>query len=178
MPKARSKQTARCYLLTGKLGPAGRACALFRTIPNRSCPRLQAALPGGTALAGPEGCSSPGLSTTTATTASAQIQLCWVAVLLVRVDENATGDTWRGLATSATGCTSSRSRPPMVASPYARRRPRASGRSWPPSNCSSRPRSSTTRCRWDRGLQLSKSVRTQPLLSASSGALKSTACCS
>ena len=32
----------------------------------------------------------------------AHLQLCWLALLLIRVIENTTGDTWRNIATSST----------------------------------------------------------------------------
>ena len=36
----------------------------------------------------------------------AHVQLCWLALLLIRVVENATGESWRAFATSSNGCTS------------------------------------------------------------------------
>ena len=41
----------------------------------------------------PSGCAR--CSTTARTASAAHVQLCWLALLLVRVVENATGDTWR-----------------------------------------------------------------------------------
>src|SRR6266508_1211412 len=52
------------------------------------------------------------------------VQLCWLALLLIRVVENATADTWRN----------------------ARPRPQGTGPSWPPSNSVSRHGSSTSPC--------------------------------
>ena len=74
----------------------------------------------------------------------AHVQLCWLALLLIRVAENATGDTWRNLrheldrmhlVTLATADGASPNAPP---SPAARRP------SSPRSTCPNRPGSSTS----------------------------------
>ena len=74
----------------------------------------------------------------------AHVQLCWLALLLIRVVETATGDTWRNLAheldrmhlvTLATDHGTSPNAPPS---------PPGNERSSPRSNCPNRPGSSTS----------------------------------
>jgi hypothetical protein len=49
----------------------------------------------------------------------AHVQLCWLALLLLRVAETETGDTWRNLRNELDRCTSSRSPPATAPSPNA-----------------------------------------------------------
>ena len=51
----------------------------------------------------------------------AHVQLCWLALLLIRVIETATCDTWRNTATSSTGCIWTPSPPPAARSPRDQR---------------------------------------------------------
>jgi len=65
----------------------------------------------------------------------AHVQLCWLALLLIRVAETRTGHTWRNLRTNSTACTWSPSPPPTAASPNARPSPATRRPSWLRSTC-------------------------------------------
>ena len=74
----------------------------------------------------------------------AHIQLCWLALLLLRVIENATGYTCATPASNSTGCTWSPWPPAPAGSPNAPQPPPANRPCSAPSTCPNRPGSSTS----------------------------------
>jgi len=72
------------------------------------------------------------------------VQLCWLALLLIRVAETSTGQTWRTLHQELIGCTWSPWPPATARSPSARCSPRGRRPSSPRWDCPSRPASSTS----------------------------------
>jgi Transposase DDE domain len=74
----------------------------------------------------------------------AHVQLCWLAMLLIRVAETRTGDTWRNLRHELDAYTWSPWPPPTAASRNAPPSPPATRPSWPPSTCPNPPNTSTS----------------------------------
>lgn len=66
------------------------------------------------------------------------VQLCWLALLLIRAIENTTGQTWRNIAHELDRMTWSPWPPHRAMSPSARRPPLARSRPSTPSNCPNR----------------------------------------
>ena len=73
----------------------------------------------------------------------AHVQLCWLALLLLRVIENATGDTWRTIRHELDRMHLVTWPPPTARSPNAPPLPPGIRPSWPLSSCPN-PRGSST----------------------------------